>query len=152
MHPRFRLSHGEVIVESLEYEIGVQSVRDIGALACIYTVVFFFLADSLDVLLDLRQADVRTDDADDLPVHLDGRDIACHQLSSLFSHVSSNTQYTETLKVRDFQASCIGLYFSVCNYSRMSKRCQITATIFPSLSPALVQCKKISPEAEAPGH
>lgn len=71
---------------------------------------------------------------------------------SLFSHVSSKSQYTETLKVLGFQASCIGLYFSVCNYSRMSKRCQITATIFPSLSPALVQCKKISPEAEAPGH
>ena len=66
---------------------------------------------------------------------------------SLFSHVSSNPQYTETLKVRGFQASCISLYFSVCNYSRMSKRCQITAAIFPSLSPALVQCKKISPEA-----
>ena len=57
-----------------------------------------------------------------------GLEPACRELRlilSFFLHVSSNTQYTETLKVRDFLASCMSLYYSVCNYDRMSKRCQI---------------------------
>ena len=29
--------------------------------------------------------------------------------------------------MRDFPASCMSLYYSVCNYDRMSKRCQTTA-------------------------
>ena len=79
----FRIGHGEGIVEALKDEIYIQSVSDRRSLPREYAVVILSLADSLRVLLNLRQTDVRTDDADDLPVHLDRRDITCHQFSIL---------------------------------------------------------------------